>query len=470
MKKIIVSLSLLTFIALSIIGCEDYTDVTAPSINLGSANFSRFVSIGNSLTMGEQSSSVYAAGQKYSFGNIIAKQVGTNYAQATFSDPGTGGRLEIEKFNIVNGSPVPVLYENPNIGTPTNLTYPAPYNNLGIKSAFLYDVLYARSATTCYTAVNFGLPNPLFDAVLRGSGTQLELTIAQEPTLITLWIGNNDILGFATRGGLFPPTSVGNFQTWYTEILTTLHSTGAQIIIGGLPNGLLTPYFNTIGPQVGVGIQGIPSAQGLVYQTTGAPGIAVATPSDLITGNVLITLTASSAAGLLGDMTGAYYSENGIPVPPGVNIAYPFGLTPENPFPNGLVLDPTEIAAYLALRDGYNQIISGLAGQFNYYVINWDGLFNSLASSSGLEVNGVVFNNSYVSGNFFSLDGIHPTSQGYGIIANEFIKAINSKYGASIPATDVSAIPSSLIFEGTVPMGKYGIPKIPYGALDNVLF
>ena len=222
MKKIIVSLSLLTFIALSIIGCEDYTNLTAPSINLGSANFSRFVSIGNSLTMGEQSSSVYEAGQTYSFGNIIAKQIGISYEQATFSDPGTGGRLEIAEFDVTSGSPVPVIYTNPNTGSPTNLTYPAPYNNLGIKGAFLTDVLNARSATTCYT-FNFGVPNPLFDAVLRGLGTQLELAIAQQPTLVTLWIGNNDILAFATRGGLFPPTSASNFQTQYTQVLTALH-------------------------------------------------------------------------------------------------------------------------------------------------------------------------------------------------------------------------------------------------------
>jgi len=403
----------------------------------------------------------------YSIGNIISKQVGINYAQATFSDPGTGGRLEIEKFNIVNGSPVPVLYTNPNMGSPTNLTYPAPYNNLGVKGAFLYDVLYARNASTCYTA-NFGVQNPLFDAVLRGLGTQLELAMAQQPTLITLWIGNNDILAFATRGGLFPPTSAANFQTWYTEMLTSLHTTGAQIIIGSLPNGLKTPYFNTVGPQIGAGLDTLQLQ--LVYQTTGAPGIAAASPSDLINGNVLITLTASTAAGYLGDDTGAYYSENGIPVPPGVNTAYPFGFTPENPFPNGLVLDPGEMAAYSALRDGYNQIISGLAASFNYYVINWDGLFDGLASPNGLEFNGVDFNADYLSGNFFSLDGIHPTSQGYGIVANEFIKAINSKYGASIPQVDVSTIPGSLVFEGTIPMGKYGIPQIPYGSLDNVLF
>jgi len=462
MKKIIISLSLLSIIALAIIGCEDYTDLTAPELNLGSADFTRFVSVGNSLTMGEQSSSVFESAQMYSFGNLIAKQVGATYAQATFSEPGTPGRLEIESLNPFT------LYTNPGQGSPTNLTYPAPYNNLGVKGAFLYDVLNARSANTCYTA-NFGVPNPLFDAVLRGFGTQLELAIAQQPTLLTLWIGNNDILAFATRGGLFPPTDPAVFQTQYTQVLTALSSTGAQIIIGGMPNALLTPYFTTVGPGVGLKLQTIPGVQGLVYQTTGAPGIALATPTDLINKTVLVTLSASSAVNYLGDTNGTYYAVNGIPVPPGVNTAFPFGLTPENPFPNNLVLDPTEIAAYLQLRTGYNQIISGLAASFNYSVINWDDLFEGLASG-GLTFNGVNFSATYISGNFFSLDGIHPTSQGYGIIANEFIKVINNKYSASIPLVDVSTIPGSLVFKGDVSMGKYGIPIIPYGSLDNVLF
>lgn len=462
MKKIIITLNLLSIIILGILGCEDYNKLTAPEINLGSADFSRFVSIGDSYTMGEQSSSVFLSAQMYSFGNNIAKQVGTTYAQATFSEPGTAGRLEIASLNPFT------TYTNPSQGSPTNLTYPAPYNNLGIKGAFLYDVLNARSASTCYTS-NFGVPNPLFDAVLRGFGTQLELAIAQQPTLITLWIGNNDILAFATRGGLFPPTDPTVFQAQYTQLLTALNSTGAKIVIGGIPNALVFPYFNTVGPGVGQAIQSIPGAVGLVYQTTGVPGVDVATPTDLINKTIKITLSGSSAAGLLGDTTGKYYIDNNIPVPPGVNIAFPFGLTPENPFPNNLVLDPTEIAAYLALRDGYNQIITGLASSFGYSVINWDNLFNQL-SGGGLTINGVEFSSTYISGNFFSLDGIHPTSQGYGIIANEFIKAINNKYGASIPLVDVSAIPGSLIFKGEISMGKYGIPNIPYGVLDNVLF
>ena len=74
----------------------------------------------------------------------------------------------------------------------------------------------------------------------------------------------------------------------------------------------------------------------MVYQTTS--GIGQATVNDLFSLNVLILLTGSSAASLIGDVTGAYYTINGIPVPPNVNTAYPFGLAPENPWPNNLII------------------------------------------------------------------------------------------------------------------------------------
>ena len=65
-----------------------------------------------------------------------------------------------------------------------------------------------------------------------------------------------------------------------------------------------------------------------------------------------------------------------------------------------------------------------------------------------------------LSGGLFSLDGVHPSSQAHGIVANEFIKVINSKYGASIPEVDVSTIPGSIYFTGKVSY-KDGYPVIP---------
>jgi hypothetical protein len=41
-------------------------------------------------------------------------------------------------------------------------------------------------------------------------------------------------------------------------------------------------------------------------------------------------------------------------------------------------------------------------------------------------------------GTAFSLDGVHPNNAGYAIIANEFIKVINSSLGQSIPEISTS--------------------------------
>ncbi|MBT8385800.1 MAG: G-D-S-L family lipolytic protein, partial [Ignavibacteria bacterium] len=66
MKKIIKIASIVFIAALILIGCDEYNKVTAPTLDVGSADFSRFVSIGNSLTMAEQSGSVFESSQKYS--------------------------------------------------------------------------------------------------------------------------------------------------------------------------------------------------------------------------------------------------------------------------------------------------------------------------------------------------------------------------------------------------------------------
>ena len=303
MRKILFTSLIFTGLVLFFSSCEDYSDLTAPApIDFGSADFTRFVSIGNSLTMAEQSQSVFESSQRYSFGKLIADAVGTAYEQAIFSDPGTGDRLEIRSLDLATGEVE--IVENPNQGSPTNINYPAPYNNLGIKGAFLTDVLNARSAATCYTA-QFGVPNPLFDAVLRGLGTQLELAMVQQPTLVTLWIGNNDILAYATRGGLFPITNPQDFADDYSTILDSLQSVGAQVVMANIPDVKNIPFFKTVGPGIGQKLQQnqIP---GMVYQTTS--GIGQATVNDLFSLNVLILLTGSSAASLIGDVTGAYYT------------------------------------------------------------------------------------------------------------------------------------------------------------------
>ncbi|MBU1098161.1 MAG: hypothetical protein KKB34_16880 [Bacteroidetes bacterium] len=421
---------IITFIAIFLTllnGCEDRSDLTAPGKpNTGDADFTRFVSIGNSLTQGEQSGSVFASGQEYSFGNLIANQVGTSFEQLLFTDPGTGGRIEASSINPF------ITTINTTQGAPINLTYPAPFNNLGVKGAFISDVINTRSAQTCYTA-QFGSPNPLFDAVLRGSGTQLELAIAQNPTFVTLWIGNNDILAYATRGGLFPITDPTIFKNTYEQILNGLVSTGAKVVIANIPDVTSIPFFNTVGPTL------MASGTNAVVGTKADGSIA------------LLSLT-----------------ENFLTLQASAELAAGKGTALDKPLSNGVILDASEIAVAKQIVTAYNQAIAALAAAKNYPVVDINAFFTNIAAN-GLFVDGLNFSTQYVSGGIFSLDGVHPTSRGYGIIANEFIKVINSKYKAAIPLINVSTIPGSLVLAGAK-LNKKTILNFPHGMFDNILF
>ena len=54
-------------------------------------------------------------------------------------------------------------------------------------------------------------------------------------------------------------------------------------------------------------------------------------------------------------------------------------------------------------------------------------------------------------GGIFSLDAVHPTNTGYAVIANEFIKALNSQAAAGIPPVNVRDIQRAdpLVLPGT---------------------
>ncbi len=53
--------------------------------------------------------------------------------------------------------------------------------------------------------------------------------------------------------------------------------------------------------------------------------------------------------------------------------------------------------------------------------------------AEGYDLGGVRLSAAFLTGGLFSYDGVHPTAMGYGIIADEFVQAINARYGGSIP-------------------------------------
>ena len=429
--KLLIALSISLMLIFT--ACEDRSDLTAPQApSTGSADFSKFYSLGNSLTQGEQGGSVFQSAQQYSYTNLIAQQVQTSYVYPIFPDPGSGGRIEVVTIDPF------VTTTNTNATTPTNLTYDGVYNNLGVKGAFLWDVFNATTASDCYTATQLtaygvSVPNPMFDAVLRGQGTMLQQAIASNPSLVTLWIGNNDVLAYATRGGLFPPTQPAQFQEWYGTILGQLSAAGIDVVVANIPNVTGVPFFNTVGPQL--------IAQGISV-VVGTKSDGTIAPMDLTKNLLLLTATTELAAGK--------------------------GTSADNPLSNGVILDEGEIANAVALVNGYNQIIAGLAAAYGYSVVDINSVFDDIAKN-GLTMDGMQFSSQYVNGGLFSLDGVHPSNHGYALIANEFIKVINSKFGASIPLVNMGTIPASLPLSSSS-TSKVGSDSFDSSAFDRILF
>lgn len=406
-------------------GCKERTDLVGPQPVNGGADFTRFVTIGNSLTAGYQSSALYQNAQEYSFGNLIAKQVGTQFVQPLVSDPGlslTGGRIEVASV-----SPFATT-TNTGKGTPLNTNYAGLYNNLGIPSAYVYDVLNATSATTCYYSLLpfVGEPIPFFDMVLRGQGTQFQQAKAQHPTFVALWIGSNDALIYAASGGLIPYTPVQNFTFLINQIADSISSLGCNVAIGNLPEDLDMAFIETVGGQL------LQAGVSAIYGVS-STGDTVA--MDLTKNYVLLT-----ALSVLYDASGN---------PTGI------GFSPQAPLPNQYILDQTEFANLNGAVTAYNNAISNVAQAKGFALVDLYGFFKKIKDSEatgGTVIDGITFTTTYVTGNLISLDGLHPTYRGQALIANEFIKSINSKFNANVPLVDVANIPGSLIIHGT--MGK----------------
>lgn len=465
-------------------GCEDRSDISGidPIVNgkSGDADLTRFVVIGNSLAAGYQSGALFESAQQYSFGNLIAKQVNTKFEMPLYSDPGSGGRMEIQALTATGA----VIVNNPNTGSPINLSYPAPYNNLGVPGALTYDVLFATNADNCASALFANSPNPFFNLVLRNQGanqlTQLQQALSQSPTFAILWIGNNDVLGYATSGGASPaaPTDIATFTTLYGGISQQLAAAGTKVVVANIPNVTTIPFLTTVGPVISQSVPWWQVAQlgvpGLVYQKSGETiGTGVADSLSLLTGAALVSLRGSAYASIIGQPTGKFYRDFGFPqLPAGIDTTKPFGFHPQNPWPNAFILDPDEISIAQQTTTAYNAAILNMANNFGFGLVDIHTLFNTIRQSDftgGYRVNGITFRTAYITGGLFSLDGVHPTSQGHALIANEFIKVINSKFNANIPAINVATIPPSLQFTGKV-LSKGEYPQFPVNAFDRLLF
>ena len=111
-----------------------------------------------------------------------------------------------------------------------------------------------------------------------------------------------------------------------------------------------------------------------------------------------------------------------------------------HPLPADVVLDAAEQAVARAAIQGYNEAIAATAARHGLAMVDIHALVTAI-DEHGIDVGGEVLTTDFLTGGLFSLDGVHPTCKGQGVVANALLDAIEARYGVSFPRVSIPGLP-----------------------------
>lgn len=500
----------LPVLALGLVACEP--ELTNPIdepgfYSSGEADFTTYVALGNSLTAGYADGALYITGQENSYPNILAQQFAKVQSTNEFLQPlmadNAGGLLaggtQITSNRRVlavgaGGNPTPQVYSGQSTTDITNVLT-GPFHNMGVPGAKSYHLVAPNYGSISGVAV--GTANPYFVRFASSpSATLLGDALAQNPTFFSLWIGNNDVLGYATTGGVgvdqtgnLDPSGYGAnditdpnvFGAVYSQMVEALAGTGADGVLINIPDVTTVPYFNTIPNNALVldaetaanltgffqAVAGI-FAQGLMQQGVPAPQAQALAAQYAISFNagpnrflIDVPVTQANPLGFRqmtqeellvltidqGELAQGYGSvrltagvlevlgilqAGGEPTQEQAQLV----LNAVDGIEDKDVLDETELENIATATAAYNAIIQQLAQAHDLAFVDANALLTQLAHG-GISFDAGTITSEFVTGGAFSLDGVHPTPRGYAAIANEIIERINVTYSAGIPKVNI---------------------------------
>lgn len=237
------------------------------AVSAGSADFSRYVALGNSLTAGFSDGTLFKAGQMNAYPKLLSDQfamVGGGSFTTPLMNDNVGGLLlggtQIQGPRLIfNGTaPVPLPGGVPTTDVLNTLT--GPFNNMGVPGAKSFHLLAPNYGNPA--GIASGAANPFYARFASTPSARIiDDAVAQNPTFFSLWIGNNDVLSYATSGGtginqlgnIDPTTYGGNditdpnlFASAYAGIVDAMTANGAKGVVANIPYVTSIPHFTTV--------------------------------------------------------------------------------------------------------------------------------------------------------------------------------------------------------------------------------
>lgn len=469
----------LLLVSLSFVACNNDNEDSAPveiPITPGSAVLTKYVALGDSFAAGYSDGALFKAGQLNSYVNILAQQfipAGGVAATNPFMLDNVGGfsngGVQISKFpsRLVFNGKAPVNVSGiSTTGITARLT--GQYTNMGIPGAKSYHLIAPNYGDIAGVFAVPSTANPYFARFSSSPTTSvLADALAQSPTFFSLFIGGNDVLGYATNGGV--PTSqdpangdditpTATFDFAYNTLVTKLTEKGAKGIVANLPYVTTLPYFTTV-PFNPVALDATKAAQlnagyaqyneglqTMVKNTLLSSEEATRRTIKFVAGNNPVVIVDSYLKNLSAYGVPSYrqatkedlvvlLARNVIGTTVGVDPTMINGVSV--PLSDKWVLSKEEVAEVKVATDAYNGIIVKAAESKGLAFVDAKEAMTQLATT-GVRFGNFQMTASYVTGGAFSLDGVHPSPRGYAFIANLFVNAINTKYGATLRTVDLA--------------------------------
>lgn len=269
-------------------------DPCGEGASAGSADFTKFVAIGNSFVAGVQGGALFTEGQNNSLAAILNKQFECVGAPATFNQPDINatlgwnlfltqpfltdptqpvlGRLLLQygdNTDCETGEPSPLptaqayaageLEAVPNPAANPGFIYTGSktaLNNFAVPAIFLGQSLIPETGAWAGAGVDPRF-SPFYGRLAYPGGTSTIIgdAAAAEGTFFLFWLGLDDFFLHAAFGGdpaeapLTPATGgMTAFDFQYGAAITTLLSSNANLkgVVGNFPNIFAMPHFTSV--------------------------------------------------------------------------------------------------------------------------------------------------------------------------------------------------------------------------------
>jgi len=408
--------------ALFTVACND-AEIIPPTATAGPM-FARYVAFGNSITAGFQSGGINDSTQKQSYAVLLADAMGTEFDVPLLNSPGCP-------------PPITNIFTQERLGglaaTDCYLRK-APIadrlNNVAVPGLQVVDsYIYSTDSTPPGAS-------DLFKTVLLGGRTEMEIASEVQPTFVTVWLGNNDVLGAILNTGnagsaaLITPLDV--FQGRYQALMDSLDAIGS--IQGGALVGVVqvgfAPYLT----------------QGRVWKGFEATYDALTNPLNALdVDNNCVSFMALGGADTAWTAVPFHYGAPLLALANArVDSVQSGTLAPGNLQTVTLdcsvpqVVSAAEMAYMMGTVAAYNSTIEAAADARGWAYLDPNALLAQLVADPSAIRPFPAFSSSDPQhetapfGSALSRDGIHPSASAHQAIAAALIAAINAKYTTTL--------------------------------------